>query len=236
MTSDNIEITVPGGALPAYLALAEHGRAAAGVVLLQEIFGVNANMREIADDYAARGFNAIVPALFWRQQPDVQLDPGRAEDRERAVQLMNGMDLPLALQDALAAVRHVRMVPGASGKAAAVGYCLGGKLAYLLASSSDIDAAVSYYGVAIQGALEHAASIQCPLLLHIAEEDHLCPPAAQKAIIDALAPCQGVEILTYPGAGHAFARRGSPAFNSDAATRANRATQDFLQAAFGASA
>ena len=236
MTSRDIEIAVPGGVLPAYLALTDTGRSAPAVVLLQEIFGVNANMRQVADDHAARGFDAIVPDLFWRQQPGVQLDPLRAEDRDRAVQLMNGMDQALAVDDALAAAAQLKTLAGSTRKVAAVGWCLGGKLAYLLATKPGIAAAVSYYGVAIQGALDQAVNIRVPLLLHIAEDDHLCPPPARKAIVDAMSPHPGVQVLTYPNVGHAFARFASPAFNADAAMRADSATDAFLRETLAGSA
>jgi carboxymethylenebutenolidase len=187
-------------------------------------------MRAIADDHAARGMVAIAPDLYWRQEPGVRLDPGNSADRERAVALMNGLDEGLALDDALAAAGHVRGL--GNGKVGVVGYCLGGKLAYLLAARPGIDAAVSYYGVAIQGALDRASAVRCPLLLHIAGEDHLCPPQAQVAIRDALAPFRDkITILEHPGVSHGFARRGAAMFDEAAAERADQATARFLDAA-----
>lgn len=181
MVSCDIQITLAsGGVLPAYFAPAKGTDRAAGIVLLQEIFGINANMREITEEYAAHGFNAIAPDLFWRQEPGVRLDPGRAADRERATAFMKGMDQALAVDDALAAAMHLLLWPNATSKVGAVGYCLGGELAYLLSARQGIDAAVSYYGVGIQAALDKADAIRCPLLLHIAEEDHLCPPPQRK--------------------------------------------------------
>lgn len=225
MASSDIEINLPaGGRLPAYLAKAETDGPAGGVVILQEIFGVTDNLRAIADDYASQGFNAVVPDLFWRQEPGVKLDPSRPEDRERATQLMHGLDQALAVSDALAAAAMLRGLEGANGKVGAVGYCLGGKLAYLLSTEPGVDAAVSYYGVAIQKALDRAPDIRSPLLLHIAGDDHLCPPEAQDTIKTALGSQLGVTILTYPGVGHAFARRGGAGFDAAAADRADGAT------------
>jgi len=232
--SSDIQIALRDGeTLPAYLARADGRSSAAGIVLLQEIFGVNANMRALADDYAARGFNAIVPDLFWRQEPSVQLDPADAAGRERATELMRGLDTALALDDAVAAATHLRSFDNASGKVGAVGFCLGGKLAYLLATRPQIDAAVSYYGVAIQSVLDKAKDVRAPLLLHIAQQDQLCPPEAQTAIKNALASHAHVTILDYPSVGHAFARRGGSGFDEAAADKADHATADFLARTLG---
>jgi carboxymethylenebutenolidase len=220
--------TGTGLAFAAYLARPDRPNGA-GVVVLQEIFGVNSNMRSVADALAAAGFTAIVPDLFWRQQPSVELDP--ATDRERATELMKGLDLGLAVQDALRAANYVRMLDGANGKVGCVGYCLGGKLAYLLSMEAGIDVASSYYGVGIQGALDQVGAVRTPLLLHIAEEDQLCPPDAQAAIEQAAAAHSNlVKVMRYPGVGHAFARHGSPVFDRQSAERADTATKELLRA------
>jgi len=219
--------TEAGSSFDAYLARPERPNGA-GVVVLQEIFGVNANMRSVADALAAAGFTAIVPDLFWRQQPGVELDS--AADRERATELMKGLNLGLAVQDALWAANYVRTLDGANGKVGAVGYCLGGKLAYLLSMKAGVDAAASYYGVGIQGALDQMGAVRCPLMLHIAEEDQLCPPEAQAAIERAAEPHSNrVEVLRYPGVGHAFARLGSPVFDQQSAERADTVTSELFR-------
>jgi len=224
-----VRLAAEGGkTFNAYLAVPT-GPTAKAVVLLQEIFGVNANIRGIADEYAAKGYLAIAPDLFWRQRSDVQLDPGKAEDRDTAMKLMGGLDQTLAVEDALLAAAHVRSRPGFAGKVGAVGYCLGGKLAYLLATRSGIAAAVSYYGVGIQGALDQASHLQSRILLHVGVKDPLCPPEAQAAIKQALAPLgERVKIMEYPEAGHAFARRGGSTYDATAAQRADEATYQFL--------
>ncbi|HEX3366010.1 dienelactone hydrolase family protein [Phenylobacterium sp.] len=219
--------TDAGSSFGAYLAKPDRPNDA-GVVILQEIFGVNANMRSVADAWASVGFTAIVPDLFWRQQPGVELDP--ATDRERATELMRGLNSDLAVQDALLAAAYVCSLHGANGKVGAVGYCLGGKLAYLLSMQAGIDFAASYYGVGIQGALDQMGAVRCPLLLHLAEEDQLCPPEAQAAIERAATPHSNrVEVMRYPGVGHAFARRGSPVFDQQSAERADTATRELLR-------
>ena len=201
------------------------------LVVLQEIFGLNANIRSITDDFAALGFLAIAPDLFWRQQPGVRLDPASDPDRERATALMKGLDVDQAVDDAGAALRFAQSLQDGEGMAQALGYCLGGKLAYLMAARGLVEKAVSYYGVGIQGVLDEAASIRGQVLLHVAQDDHLCPPSAQQTIAMALAPLKDrARVVFYPGVGHAFARGGSPSYNQDAAARADRATLGFLGA------
>lgn len=195
---------------------------------------MNANMRAVADDYASRGFAAVVPDLFWRQRPGVQLDPSNPGDRELAARFMNGLDLDLALSDARSAARHCSAVAGAGGPVAAVGYCLGGKLAYLLSTMNGIDVAVSYYGVGIHGVLGVAGAIACPLLLHIAEEDPLCPKEAQQSIKAAVSTQPLVQVYSYPGVGHAFARRGGASYDAAAAAFADRRTSEFIRTAMSA--
>ncbi|MGY2734691.1 dienelactone hydrolase family protein [Sphingomonas sp. UYP23] len=236
MNSGDIEIELPSGErLPAYFAGSAEPMSAPGIVVLQEIFGVNANIRAIVDDYAARGFNAVAPDLFWRQEAGLQLDPANADETRRAMELMKGMDQPLAVDDALFCAAYLRDVEWANGKVGAVGYCIGGKIAYLLSTRPAIDASVSYYGIAIYDALDKAPEVRGPLLLHIAEGDHLCPPEAQTAIKSALGSLPGVIILTHPRVDHAFARRGGTAFDAAATDRADAATSALFADALGSS-
>lgn len=229
MTASTVTLTArDGGTFTAYLAVPDAPNGGA-VVILQEIFGINANIRGIADDFAAAGYHAIAPDLFWRQEPGVELNPASEADRERATVLLKGTDQSLAVEDALVAAAYLRDLPAVTGKVGAVGYCLGGKLAYMLATREGIDAAVSYYGVAIQAALGEAANVRSKLLLHIAEEDHLCPPEAQEAIAEAMAAYpERIQIMRYPGVGHAFARRGGASFDAASAERADAATMALL--------
>lgn len=227
MTSRTLQITATdGGTFDAWLAVPDPLPPTAGVVVvLQEIFGVNANIRAIADDLAAAGHVAVAPDLFWRQEAGVALDPSLPEDRDRATGLMKGLDVDSAVRDAASALDQARAVTGATGPSAAVGYCLGGKIAFLLAARTPLDAAVSYYGVGVQGVLAEAPSIRGLLLLHIAGDDHLCPPEAQAAIAAGVSGLgDRVAVLTYPGVGHAFARRGGAAFDGSSAARADAAT------------
>jgi carboxymethylenebutenolidase len=224
-----ISLSIPGGgAMPAYLALPQAPRGPA-IVVLQEIFGVNANIRSITDDYARRGYVAIAPDLFWRQQAGIDLDPSNPAARESAMALMKNFDQANGAEDALVAASHVRRLPGASGRVGAVGYCLGGKLAYFLSMRPGVDAVVAYYGTGIHTELSRSAEIRNPLLLHIAKEDNLCPPEAQAAILTTFVHSECVTVIEHPKVGHAFARVGSPAFDAAAAHRANGATAEFFK-------
>lgn len=224
MKGETITIIGDHGALGAYLAHPPHP--APGVVVFQEIFGVNAYVRGVCDWLAQAGYAAIAPDLYRRQEPGVEL---AETERERATQLMQGLDHDLALEDGRVALRYLKSSPVSGGKVAALGFCLGGKFAYLMSTDADVAAAVSYYGVGIQAVLGEAANIRAPLLMHMGADDALCSPAAQKQITDALAPLgERVSIHVYPGVGHAFARRGGAPFNAEAAALADERTLAFL--------
>ncbi len=203
---------------------------APAVIVLQEIFGINAFVRGVADRLAAKGFVALAPDLFWRQEPGLQLDPALEADRNRAMMLFRSFDEGAALQDCLAARETLRTDAAlCTGKVGSVGYCMGGKLAYLMAARAKIDAAVGYYGVGIQSALEEASGITTPLMLHIAGADHLCPPEMQAQISMRLQPHAAlVELHIYEGEGHAFARPRGPTYNPIVTEKADASTLAFL--------
>jgi carboxymethylenebutenolidase len=229
MTRENIQVRGRSGSeFTCYLAVPSV-TPAPGIVLLQEIFGVNATMRQLADEYASRGFVVITPDLFWRQQPGVQLDAGNAADRDAAMKLLQGLDQSLAVQDADDALGYLRSSPRCNGKVAAVGYCLGGRLVYLMAARTSVDASVAYYGIGLEKALDEAGFIRNPLLLHIAEKDRLCPPEAREAILKGILPYTSrITAHVYPGANHAFARAGGADFDAAAAKLAADRTAQFL--------
>lgn len=213
----------------AYRADPSDKLAKSGMLVIQEIFGLTPFVKGAADHLANEGHAATAPDLFWRAAANIVLDPGKEEDRARAMQLNESLDQDLAIADCNATVRALREELGEGARVGAVGYCLGGRLAYLLATRTDIDAAVGYYGVAIDAWLGEAARIRKPLLLHIAGDDHLCPPPVQRMIIETLrdhAPL--AEVHVYEGAGHGFARANTPAYNAEAAELADRRTVAFL--------
>jgi carboxymethylenebutenolidase len=225
------EVTITakdGGSFSGYLARPASGKGA-GILVIQEIFGVNQVMRDICDDLARTGYFALCPDLFWRQQPGIQLTDQTDADWQRAFQLYKGFDEAKGVDDLVQALAHLRQVPGCTGKVGSIGYCLGGKLAYLMATRSDADCNVGYYGVTIEIALSEAARIKKPLILHIAEKDQFCPPEGQAKIKNALAANQQVTIHSYPGCDHAFARIGGAHYDPDAATLANGRTEAFFK-------
>jgi carboxymethylenebutenolidase len=195
---------------------------------LQEIFGVNRDMRAVADWYAARGFVVACPDLFWRQEPGVQLTDGRDEDRQRAFELYQGLDEAKAVEDAAATLAFLRQHPACTGKVGTVGFCLGGKLAYLMATRSDPDCAVGYYGVGIESDLAEAPNISCPTMLHIAGADKFCPPSAQEQIHQTLDTHPLTTLHVYTEQGHAFGRAGSAHFDAQAAELAHLRTLEFF--------
>ena len=221
-----------GGSFQAYLA-EPASRKGPGVLVIQEIFGINTVMRGICDDLARQGYFALCPDLFWRIEPGIMLDDRIEPDMQRAFQLFGQFDIDKGVADLTAALGVLRKLDGASGKAGCVGYCLGGRLAYLMAARSDVDASVGYYGVYLQTHLNEAANIKKPLLLHCATEDKFVPKDAQAEIAAGL---QGHPMVTredYAGQDHAFARIGGEHYDKAAADLANGRTRDFFKQHLG---
>jgi carboxymethylenebutenolidase len=230
MAGKNITIKASdGGTFGAYLALPKRKSRGPGILVIQEIFGVNKVMRDLADGFAAQGYVALCPDLFWRQEPGIQLTDKSEAEWQRAFQLFQGFNVDLGMADLVASLDVLRAHPACNGRVGAVGYCLGGKLAYLMAARTACDAAVGYYGVGIEGALDEARKIDRPLLLHIAALDKFCPPEAQKAVIAGLKGKKGVATHVYPGVDHAFARQGGEHYSAKAAKLANDRTAAFFK-------
>lgn len=226
-----ITLSVPDGSFAAYLATPDAANArGTAIVVIQEIFGINADMRETCDNFAREGFVAICPDLYWRQEPNVELTDKTEAEWKKALALYNGFNVDKGVADIDATIQAVRQQPGVTGGVGTVGYCLGGLLAYLTATRTGADAAVSYYGVGMDKHLGEAPRIAKPLLMHIAEEDEFVPAEARAKIIEALEDSPHVEIHTYPGCQHAFARNDGVHYVADAAREANARTLKFFQA------
>lgn len=211
----------------AYCAMPKTG-SGPGLVVIQEIFGVNAAMRQICDEFAAKGYIAVCPDLFWRQQPGIQLTDKSPAEWDRAFELYKGFDVEAGVRDLLSTLAHVRGMKGCSGKVGAVGYCLGGKLAYLMASRSDVDASVSYYGVELDKYLDEIHDIRMPLMLHIAALDKFVTEPIRQKILKSITRNPAVSAFVYEGVDHAFARPNGQNFNKAAADLANQRTTDFF--------
>jgi len=228
--SDNIKIPASdGGAFGAYFAKPEGNGPFPAIIVIQEIFGINADMRTKCHELAEQGYYAIAPDLFWRIEPDIELVDSDPEQLQRAFDLYNEFDESLGFADLKTTLGYVRNTKTCTDKAGALGYCLGGKLAYMMAAGTDIDATVGYYGVAIETMLDHAENIENPLILHIAEKDEFVNADAQSQIKTALEDNTNVTIHTYPGMDHAFARDNGMHYNAEAADKANAATKAFFQ-------
>jgi carboxymethylenebutenolidase len=200
----------------------------AGIIVIQEIFGVNVAMRKICDDFAAKGYLAVCPDLFWRQQPGVQLTDKTPAEWDRAFELYKGFDVEAGVRDLLATLAHIRAMKGCSGKVGAVGSCLGGKLAYLMASRSDVDATVGYYGVGLDELLDEVHDIRTPLMLHFAALDKFSPAATREKILAGLKKNPVIEAYVYENVDHAFARPDGQNYNKQAAELANSRTAEFF--------
>jgi carboxymethylenebutenolidase len=224
----DIRIKARDGEFSGYLATPAGG-SGPGIVLIQEIFGVNKVMRDLADGFARLGHVVVCPDIFWRQEPGIQLTDQSEKEWARAFELYKGFDEAKGVEDLIATLTHVRGLKGCTGKVGTVGYCLGGKLAYLMATRSDANANVGYYGVAIENALDEAPKIKHPLMLHIASADQFCPPEAQQKIKAGLGKHPLVTIHTYEGKDHAFARVGGQHYDAAAAKSANDRTTQFFQ-------
>ena len=228
MSGRDIAIDGLDGSFSGYLSTPSAGTGP-GVVVIQEIFGVNAVMRGVADALAARGYLALCPDLFWRLKSGVQLTDKTKAEWDQAFALMNKFDPDAGVKDIQATITQLRSMPGCTGKVGAVGYCLGGLLAYLTAARTDSDASVGYYGVNVQTKLDEAKNIKRPLMLHIASKDQFVLPEAQRKITEALKGNPLITIHTYPEMDHAFAREGGEHYDKACADLANGRTATFFR-------
>ena len=191
------------GSFSAYCARPA-GEPRAAIVVIQEIFGVNAGIRRKCDRLAEQGYLALAPDLFCRLQEGVELDPDIDSEFTTALELMGRFDQDQGVSDIEATIRHARNALGVP-RVGVVGYCLGGRLAYMVAARTDADASVGYYPVGIPELLREKHAIANPLLLHIAGNDHFVPPEAQRAMHEGLDDHPRVTLYDYPGLDHGFA-------------------------------
>ena len=218
------------GAFGAYVAQPAGNSRAPGLILIQEIFGVNKNMRDWADRFAAQGYMVVVPDLFWRQEPGVQLTDQTKPEWDKAFALYNGFDLEKGMEDLSTTLGWLRRQSGCSGKVGCAGFCLGGRLAVLMSARTDIDASVSYYGVALQAHVAELANIKRPLLMHVAGLDKFAPPEVRAVYEPVFKANTAVDYHLYEQQDHAFARIGGEHYDEAAATLANNRTEKFLSA------
>ncbi len=212
----------------AYLAEPQ-GTARGAIVVIQEIFGVNEGIRRKCDHWASLGYLALAPDLFWRLEPGVELDPDIPDQFQRALGLMQAFDQDQGVGDIEASIREARRRLHEGGRVGAVGYCLGGRLAFMTSARTDVDASVGYYGVGLDDLLHEKNAIARPLLLHIAVEDHFVPKDKQQAIHAGLDDHPRVTIHDYPGEDHGFAAEMGKRRSEESAQLADRRTEQFFE-------
>ncbi len=221
-------VSCPDGAFSAYLALPTKTPAPA-ILVVQEIFGVNRVMRDICDNLAAQGYIACCPDLFWRIEPEIDITDKTEAEWNKAFELFGKFDPDKGTEDLKATLASLRDHPASTGKVGSVGYCLGGKMAFLMAARSDADCNVSYYGVGLDELLGEAGNISKPLLMHMASEDQFVPKDAQVTIREGLKGHPNVTLHVYEGNDHAFAREGGAHYDAQAAAAANARTAAFFK-------
>jgi carboxymethylenebutenolidase len=225
--NDRVTIKSRDGEFAAYVARPKTLPAPA-VVVLQEVFGVNADIRATCDELAEQGFLAVAPDLFWRLEPGVSLSVTSEEDWQHGLRLYQAYDRDAGVRDVEDTIKVVAKLPECSGKVAVLGYCLGALMVFLTAARSAVDAAVAYHGGDTEKYLDESNGLHAPLLMHLGEEDEFIPKTAQAAIKQALAGKPDVTIYSYPGQRHAFSRHGGAHYDATAASLAHTRTYRFL--------
>jgi carboxymethylenebutenolidase len=210
----------------AYIAQPD-GSPRGAIIVIQEIFGVNPGIRQKCDKLAAEGYLAVAPDLFWRLQPETSLDPDVESEFTTALDLMGKFNQDAGIRDIEATIRHIRSTHGVA-KVGCVGYCLGGRLAFMTAARTDIDASVGYYGVGIDGLLGEKHAIAKPLMLHIPTADGFVPRETQAAMHEGLGDHPKVTLHDYEGLDHGFATETGKRRHEEAAQLADSRTAAFF--------
>ena len=215
-----------GGSFGAYVSTPPTG-SGPGIVLIQEIWGVNQHIRDVADMYAMDGFTVFAPDVFWRQQPRVDLNYNEV-DNPKAFAFMGGLDRPNAALDLAGTAAALRAHAAVKGKIASVGYCMGGALSFVCAANGIVDASVCYYGGGIHTMLDRVPEIKVPMLMHFAEQDAHIPMSAVESVQAAFKGRDDVRIDVYPGVDHGFNCWGRAIYNQKAAALAHGRSLAFL--------
>src|ERR1700761_3736822 len=224
---NHIAIQSPDGEFHAYIARPATLPAPA-IVVLQELFGVNADIRATCDELCAQGYIAMAPDLFWRQEPGVDLDVRSEEDWQHGLRLYAAYNREAGVKDIMETVRTAVDLKESTGKVAVMGYCLGALMAFIAAARYEVDAAVAYHGGGTEQYLDEVDGLRAPLLMHLGEEDEFISKAAQAQIKAALAKMPNATVYSYQGQRHAFSRHNGTHYNATAAVLANGRTSEFL--------
>jgi carboxymethylenebutenolidase len=222
-----IDASDGSGSFSAYVA-EPAGTPRGAIVVVQEIFGVNPGIRKKCHAWAAAGYLGVAPDLFWRLAPGIELDPDVPEQLQQAFDWMNQFDQGKGIEDIESTIKAARAKLGDGGKVGVVGYCLGGRLAFMAATRTDSDATVGYYGVGIDNLLGEKHAIANPVLLHIAGADHFVTPDIQARMHEGLDDHPKVTLYDYPGEDHGFAAEMGNRRSEAAAQLADERTAAFL--------
>ncbi|MSO72901.1 MAG: dienelactone hydrolase family protein [Rhodospirillaceae bacterium] len=209
MAGKDIAITGKDGSFGGYLATPGSGKGP-GVVVIQEIFGINPWVRSVTDWYASQGYMALALDLFWRIKPGVQLDPTKEAEFKTGLEYYNKFSVDKGVEDIQTTISTLRTLAGCTGKVGNLGFCLGGLLSYLAAARTDTDASASYYGGGINTKLAEAAKIKKPTLIHLAGSDDYIPAPAQEEIKEGVKGNQQIAVHVYAGTAHGFCRDIDP--------------------------
>lgn len=232
MSHQKVTITAQDGEnFSGYLALPESGMGPA-ILLIQEIFGINPHMRKVADYYAQEGYVVLAPDLFFRMWPNVELGYS-GSDMETALGYKEKFDEEQGLKDLHSAVEYLRKSPLVSGGIAAIGFCLGGRLAYRLAAQTKLEAAVSYYGADIDKHLQEADKLTAPIIFHLGADDQLIPPTSMEKLMLKMVTRHDARVFVYENTGHGFNCEARASYNQRAALLAQSRTIEFLRAHIG---
>ncbi|MDH7972847.1 dienelactone hydrolase family protein [Sphingomonas sp. AR_OL41] len=225
--SDYIQVTTPGGTFNA-LIVRPAEPVAPVVLVLQEIFGINDDMKATCQELADRGYIAICPDLFWRQEPGLSLSHWTDAEWKKGMELYAAFDIDKGISDIGETIGLARSLRGSSGKVGVMGYCLGGLMTFLTAARLGADAAVAYYPGGADKYVDEAGGIASPFMVHLGEEDEFISKDAQRAIKQVLADNPHAMAFSYPGCNHAFARHSGTHYDPAAADLANGRTAKFL--------
>lgn len=226
--SEFIDVSTPEGNFRAYCAKPA-AKTAPAIVVLQEISGINADLKATCDWLAGQGFIAVCPDLFWRMEPGVSMSKLDEAEWQKGFQFYQRFDRERGVDDIGATLEAARQLPGCSGKAAVMGFCLGGLMTFLAAARLSPDAAAEYYGGETDRYVNESSKIRCPTVIHLAQADEYMPAEAQRKIIEAVKSNSRIVVHTYAGCRHAFARHNGAHYDAAAAESAHARTLELFR-------
>jgi carboxymethylenebutenolidase len=230
--SEYITVDTAAGTFKAYMAVPTKLPAPA-IVVVQEIFGVNKDLRATCDELASQGYLAVSPDLVWSRESDLDMNALDEADWKKGFELYTAFNLNTGVDDIAATMTKAASLPGCTGKVGLMGYCLGGLMTYLTTARKGTVASVAYYPGSTEKHLEEAGKIKSPLIIHLGEEDEYISKDAQRAIKEALKDNPKVTVYSYSGQSHAFARHNGTHYDKPSADLANGRTADFFREHLG---